>query len=69
MMKKTASALLAGWLLLGLAGCGGGGAQTHVEHRGTTLGQELMDLKKAHDQGVISDSDYESQREKLLNRK
>ena len=31
-----------------------------------TLGQELMDLKKARDSGALSESEYESQKAKLL---
>ena len=31
-----------------------------------TLGQQLIDLKKAKDAGVLSDAEYATQREKLL---
>ncbi len=68
-MAKLGALILAGLLLAGLAGlagCGGGNAQTHVEARGTTLGKELMDLKEARDKGVISDQEYQTLREKLL---
>ena len=34
-----------------------------------TLGQQLVDLKKAKDAGAISDSEYEAQKAKLLNPK
>jgi hypothetical protein len=30
-----------------------------------TLGQELLDLKKARDEGAISDREYEEMKEKL----
>jgi hypothetical protein len=31
-----------------------------------TLGQQLVDLKKAHECGAISDAEYETQKAKLL---
>lgn len=31
-----------------------------------TLGQQLVDLKKAKDSGALSDSEYEAQKSKLL---
>jgi outer membrane biogenesis lipoprotein LolB len=34
-----------------------------------TLGQQLVDLKKAKDSGAISDSEYEAQKAKLLGSK
>lgn len=34
-----------------------------------TLGQQLVDLKKAKDSGAISDSEYEAQKSKLLGAK
>lgn len=52
-------------LVLGLAGCGGGGATTKVEARGTQ-GQQLLDLKEAYDKGVITEKEYEKAKEKIL---
>lgn len=53
-----------------LTACGGG---TEVKSQTNTTnvsqGQELMDLQKAHDSGAISNSDYEKQKEKILDRK
>ena len=31
-----------------------------------TRGQELIDLKKAHDTGAISDAEYESTKKRML---
>lgn len=56
-------------LALGLAGCSGGGADVQTETRSTTSGQELMDLKKALDSGVITQAEYDRERKKILNRK
>ena len=57
-------------LLLSLAACGGGGAEssTQTKIKTTTVGQELVDLKKALDSGALSKSDYEDQRRKILDR-
>ena len=67
------SALLAGLcavaLSIPLAACGGGGADVQQETRTTTTGQELLDLQKAKDAGVISDAEYTKQRSMILNRK
>ena len=52
----------------GLAGCGGGGAELKSHTSTTTTGQELIDLKAAYDKGVITLEQYESQKEKILDR-
>lgn len=56
-------------LCLTLAGCGGGGADVENKTRSTTTGQELLDLQKAKEAGVISESEYNKQRSIILNRK
>jgi uncharacterized protein YceK len=56
---------------LGLAGCGSSSKAT-VTVKGTTTiskGQELVDLKKALDEGAISQRDYEKVRAIILDRK
>lgn len=52
-----------------LIGCGGGGAKNYNSMVTTTLGQELMDLQKAKEQGVLSDSEYDTQRKQLIERR
>jgi len=47
-------------------GCGGGGAK--VDATGTTVGQELMDLEKAYNEGVITEKQYKEQKKKILKR-
>ena len=50
---------------MGLTACGGGGSTTRVETTGTQ-GQQLLDLKKALDQGVITESEYKRTKHKIL---
>jgi outer membrane lipopolysaccharide assembly protein LptE/RlpB len=50
-----------------LSGCSwqvGGGSSTQP-----TVGQQLIDLQKAKDRGAITDSEYQTQKEKLLSGK
>ena len=48
----------------------GGGTRTSVHNQSQTydvsLGQQLIDLQKAHDQGIITDHEYNAQKKKLL---
>lgn len=58
---------------LSLSGCGGGGAEvkseTTAETSAQTLGQELIDLKKAYDMGIISEREYNEAKQKLIEKK
>ena len=66
MRKKIAVALICSIILcVMLTSCGGGGAK--VETRSSqTLGQELMDLEKAHEEGVITDKEYKKLKENMI---
>jgi len=70
MMKKFTVWILAGMIVISLivTGCGGGGAKVQTSSAGT-LGQELIDLEKAYKQGVISEKEYNSAKNKLLKAK
>jgi hypothetical protein len=48
------------------AGCGGG--DSSVQASTTTMGQELTDLKKAYDDGIISEKEYKRSKEQILKR-
>jgi hypothetical protein len=60
--------------MLELTGClglhFGGGTKSEVQNKSqtydVTLGQQLLDLQKAYDAGVITQSEYNSQKKKLL---
>lgn len=54
-----------------LPACGGGGAKSNTSQsiNNTTKGQELMDLKRAYDQGIISEREYNKQKERVLEKK
>jgi hypothetical protein len=74
---RTALCRLAPALALSLAvaafspGCGGihGGSSVESDVHATTVGQELMDLEKARQAGVITDKEYQTQKKKILDRK
>ena len=64
-MKKIISLLIVTTLLTTTVSCiavGSGGKQ--IEQK-PTLGQELIDLKKARDEGAISEQEYKEMKEKL----
>jgi uncharacterized membrane protein len=68
-VKKALYYLSVSALVLSLivtAGCGGG--STSVQAQTTTMGQELTDLKKAYDSGVITEKEYEKSKAKILKR-
>lgn len=55
-------------LVLAVAACGGGGARSDTDIKNTTVsrGQALMDLKRAYDSGAMSQSEYERERQRIL---
>lgn len=70
-MKKTTQIGLTGCALvfsLLLAGCSGGGAQIESSTSTVSHGQQLLDLKEARDQGVLSDDEYEDAKEEILDK-
>ena len=71
MIPRTALAMVVCALALNLCGCSwsiGGGKTAGPVTEPPTRGQELIDLKKARDQGAITPEEYESQKTKVLGR-
>ena len=64
--KHCVQAVILILLISCLPACGGGGSKTVVSNRTTTQGQELLDLKRAFEQGALSEREYEKQRKKVL---
>lgn len=55
-------------LVLSLTACGGGGADVQSTTNNTTVGQELMDLNKSYEQGIITEKEYKNAKEKIMDR-
>ena len=55
---------------LGITACGGGGAKVEASTTTTTttMGQELLDLDKAYQDGIISKDQYEKSKKQILKR-
>ena len=68
-MKKLSIPLLVGLsAMMLLSGCIGvqlGGGTTN-RTQASTVGQQLIDLQKAKDAGIITDAEYQAQKAKLL---
>lgn len=66
MIRLLAAAAVLSLAAAPLAACSST-AKTQVET--STTGQQLIDLKAAYDQGVISKSEYERKRKDILRRR
>ena len=68
-MKKVLNITAAAVAVSLLSGCAGAAFNrvdiTAVRH--ITIGQELMDLKAAHEKGIISDTEYMQTKKQILN--
>jgi len=68
LMKLTKLTILVICGSLALTACGRSAkASTNIST--STTGQELIDLKTAHDAGAISKKEYEQKRQHILNKK
>jgi hypothetical protein len=71
-MKSIASLLALGLLAFTLSGCViamGNRDLGQPRHNPGTLGQQLIDLKKAREAGALTEDEYHTQRKKLLEEK
>ena len=64
-MKKIISVLVAIALLATMVSCIAVGSGGKKVDNSPTLGQQLLDLKKARDEGALSAQEYAELREKL----
>ena len=66
-MKKTIGIILIMMLLATLSSCNAIGSGGEKVHNHPTVGQQLIDLQKARDDGAITQQEYEELKEKLKN--
>lgn len=71
-MKRNPFIMAATALLLtsGIVGCFSfkGGDETVIQQRSPTTERDLQDLKAAYEKGIISEREYNQQRDRLLPR-
>ena len=67
-MKKTVTITMALTAIILLSGCAGAAFNRVcvTANRHVTIGQELIDLKKAHEKGIISDTEYMQTKKQIL---
>jgi hypothetical protein len=65
-MKLFKALIVMGVLVCGLSGCAMLNRVDVEYHRTTTIGQELLDLQKAKEKGVISDEEYFNTKKEIL---
>jgi len=63
---RIRNALVCAVALLGLYGCGGGGANVKTTTSTVSIGQQLIDLKNAYTTGAITQDQYEKAKQKLI---
>ena len=68
-MKKVQNLAMALAAITLLSGCAGAAFNrvSVTANRHITIGQELIDLKEAHEKGIISDTEYMQAKEQVLN--
>ena len=64
-MKKVISAFLVIVMITSMVSCMAIGTDGKKVNNNPTLGQELIDLKKAKEEGAISQQEYEELKKKL----
>jgi hypothetical protein len=69
MLRKVICTVLLCAVLLMPSGCLGLVVRTIPDGHEPTLGQELMDLKKARDDGSMTQQEYDTAKVKLLDEK
>jgi len=69
-MKRITAIAIVFIVICGLVlnGCGGSTKAEIKQAPQTTLGQELLDLDKAHKAGIITDKEYEKKKKDIMKR-
>jgi len=68
-MKKIAVIAIVSLIMFGFILNGCGASKTEIQQAPqTTLGQELLDLDKAHKAGIITDAEYEKKKKQIMQR-
>src|SRR6478672_1033614 len=62
-IRQAAAIIAAALFLAGAMGCGSTKVSTQTN---SSVGQQLMDLEKAHNDGIISDKEYEKLKKALI---
>lgn len=63
MTRKT---MIAGAIAVSVLLMGGCASEPPMTTTNVSLGQQLIDLKDAHDKGAISDKEYKNARERII---
>ncbi len=66
MKKLIGPCLIALATMVFLSGCVAAIGNRDAQHGGGTVGQQLVDLKKAKDAGAMTDEEFQAQKAKLL---
>ena len=66
MMRRLKGAVAAAAMGVSVLAAGCGGNEVMQPTVSVSVGQQLIDLKKARDSGALSESDYQRQKDRLI---
>ena len=66
MMQSTNRTIVAATLTVAMLAAGCGGNEVLAPTVSVSVGQQLIDLKKARDSGALNERDYERQKQLLI---
>lgn len=65
-MKKITAAIALALTVLSLSACNDGHAKTPTEAKAPSVGQQLIDLKRAAEIGAMTQDEYQNAKSKIL---